>query len=321
MIKLLSKILLFLTCLTTSATFSAPKIVIPTNTTIFQKTEQIIYLEKSKIGIENYAKSSIETQAERSTFHQNIFSLSSNLKGENPCVLNLPEITVKNSLNVTQFSQKEKLSLLENRARVRSVKVVSGAGNELASLFAGARQRAIAKFGKEAEDLIYVKFNKDGGAAAEILDHYGTDGLNALKKFSTIDEAAKEIVKGKTVYRAVNETTFNFDKLKTQGLIDASPTQYPTYVSLDNITDANLIKSKLQLPKKPTWVAEFDGNQIISDVRVPNGKYLNADYKEVLCRSYPDLGAGGGSQFITNSPIKVKRLVNLETGEVINFTH
>ncbi len=54
---------------------------------------------------------------------------------------------------------------------------------------------------------------------------------------------------------------------------------------------------------------------------MPNGKYLNADYKEVLCRSYPDLGAGGGSQFITNSPIKVKRLVNLETGEVINFTH
>ncbi len=76
----------------------------------------------------------------------------------------------------------------------------------------GARQRAVAKFGKEAEDLIYIKFNKDGGAAAEILDHYGTDGLNALKKFSTIDEAAKEIVKGKTVYRAVNETTFNFDK-------------------------------------------------------------------------------------------------------------
>jgi hypothetical protein len=121
--------------------------------------------------------------------------------------------------------------------------------------------------------------------------------------------------------RTVNETTYNFEKLKTQGLIDASPSQYPTYVSLYNITDANLIKSKLQLPKKPTWVAEFDGNQIINDVKVPNGKYLNADYKEVLCRSYPDLGVGGGYQFITNSPIKVKRLVNLETGQIINFTH
>lgn len=193
--------------------------------------------------------------------------------------------------------------------------------DEVSNLFASARQSAIAKFGKEAEDLIYIKFNKDGGAAAEILDHYGTDGLNALKKSSTIDDAAKELVKDKTLYRAVNESTYNFDKLKNQGIIDASPSQYPTYISLDHYTDANIIKSKLQLPKKPTWVAEFDGNQILNDVSIPKGKYLNADYKEVLCRSYPNLGEGGGSQFITNSEIKVKRLINLETGEIINFTH
>lgn len=192
-------------------------------------------------------------------------------------------------------------------------------GDELATLFAGARQRAVAKYGKDAENLIYIKFNKDAGAAAEILDHYGTDGLSALKKVSSIDGAAKELVKDKTLYRAVNETTYNFDKLKTQGIIDPSPSQYPTYVSLDYYTDANVIKSKLQLPKKPTWMAEFDGNQIINDVRIPNGKYLNADYKEVLCRSYPNLGEGGASQFITNSEIKIKRLTNLETGEIINF--
>ncbi|WP_405238550.1 hypothetical protein [Capnocytophaga cynodegmi] len=186
-------------------------------------------------------------------------------------------------------------------------------------MFKGSRQRAIAKFGKEGEDLIYIKFNKDGGVAAEIIDHYGIEGLNALKKVDNIDDVAKELVKNKTVYRAVNETTYNFDKLKTQGIIDASPEQHPTYVSLDNYSNADVIKSKLQLPKKPTWVAEFDGNQIIGDVRLPKGKYLTAEYREVLCKSYPDLGEGGGSQFITNSPIKVKRLVNLETGEIINF--
>jgi hypothetical protein len=189
------------------------------------------------------------------------------------------------------------------------------------NLFSSARQRATAKFGKEAEDLIYIKFKKDGGAAAEILDHYGTSGLNALKKSTSIDDAAFELVRNKTGYRAVNETTYNFDKLKATGIIDPSPAQYPTYVSLDNFTDANVIKSKLQLPKKPTWVAEFDGNQILNDVKIPNGKYLTADYKEVLCRSYPKLGEGGGSQFITNSEIKIKRLVNLETGEVILFNH
>ncbi|WP_235830408.1 hypothetical protein [Paenimyroides tangerinum] len=187
------------------------------------------------------------------------------------------------------------------------------------NLFKGARQRAIAKYGKEAEELIYVKFNKDGGAAAEIIDHYGQLGIDVLKKVNKIDDTAKELVKNKTVYRAVNETTYNFHKLKAQGIIDASPEQYPTYVSLDKYNNADIIKSKLQLPKKPTWVAEFDGNQILSDVRLPNGKYLTAEYKEVLCKSYPDLGDGGGSQFITNSPIKIKRLINLETGEVINF--
>lgn len=142
---------------------------------------------------------------------------------------------------------------------------------------------------------------------------------DVLKKVNNIDDVAKELVRNKKVYRAVNESSYNFEKLKTEGLIDGSPTQYPTYVSLDKYDDANLIKSKLQLPKKPTWVAEFDGNQILNDVKIPNGKYLKSDYKEVLCRSHPNLGEGGGSQFITNSPIKISRLVNLETGEVINF--
>ena len=196
---------------------------------------------------------------------------------------------------------------------------VSNVASYIDNLFKGSRQRAIAQFGSEAEKLIYFKFNKDGGAAAEIIDHYGQMGIDALKKVNNIDDAAKELVKNKTVYRALNETTYNFDKLKTQGIIDASPEQYPIYVSLDNYSSADIIKSKLQLPKKPTWVAEFDGNQIIKDVRLPKAKHLTAEYREVLCKSYPDLGEGGGSQFITNSSIKIKRLVNLETGEIINF--
>ena len=193
------------------------------------------------------------------------------------------------------------------------------------NLFKGARQKAIAQFGKEAENLIYIKFNKDGGAAAEIMAHFGQEGFDALKKVDNIDDAAKELVKNKIVYRAVNENTYNFDKLKKQGIIDATPQERPTYVTIDKYSDATTIQQKLQLPHKPTWIAEFDGNQLVEDIRIPNGKYMNAEYKEVLCKSFPEINDikldGGGSQFITNSQIKINRLVNLETGEVILFKH
>ena len=142
---------------------------------------------------------------------------------------------------------------------------------------------------------------------------------------NNIDDVARELVKNKTVYRAINETTYNFEKLKNQGIIDAAPKEYPTYVSLDKYDDAATIQQKLQLPQKPTWLAEFDGNQLIDDIRIPNGKYMGAEYKEVLCKSFPEIKGlkleGGGSQFITNSQIKVNRLINLETGEIIKFSH
>ena len=52
---------------------------------------------------------------------------------------------------------------------------------------------------------------------------------------------------------------------------------------------------------------------------------MAAEYKEVLCKSFPEIKGlkleGGGSQFITNSQIKVNRLINLETGEIIKFSH
>ncbi|EIJ39066.1 hypothetical protein JoomaDRAFT_2072 [Galbibacter orientalis DSM 19592] len=85
---------------------------------------------------------------------------------------------------------------------------------------------------------------------------------------------------------------------------------------------------KRQLPHEriraaagPTWIAEFSSSQIINDVRFPKAKFNNADYIEVLTRSYPEWGVGGGSQFITNSQIKVLKIKNLETGETINFNH
>ena len=52
---------------------------------------------------------------------------------------------------------------------------------------------------------------------------------------------------------------------------------------------------------------------------------MSAEYKEVLCKSSPEIKSlkleGRGSQFITNSQIKIDRLINLKTGEIIQFSH
>ena len=87
------------------------------------------------------------------------------------------------------------------------------------NLFKGARERAIAKFGKEAEELIYFKFNKDGGAAAEIIDHYGAEGLKALKKANKIDDVANELIKGKIAYRHIGSNANYLEQLKSSGII------------------------------------------------------------------------------------------------------
>ena len=196
---------------------------------------------------------------------------------------------------------------------------VSGAGD---LVFGSARQFVRTKYGQNVLNQLTAKFGvANDGAAAVILQKWGDDALAILNKstVNNLDDAAKELIKNKTMYRYVNETSFNFDKLKTQGLIDASPSQFPGYATLDKIDDATQAQSILQLPKKPTWVAEFSSTQIINDVRFPTAKFNNADYIEVVTRSYPEWGVGGGSQFITNSQIKITRLKNLTTGEIITF--
>ena len=56
-----------------------------------------------------------------------------------------------------------------------------------------------------------------------------------------------------------------------------------------------------------------------------NGKYMATEYKEVLCKSFPEIKGqkmeGYGLQFITNSQIKVDQLINLKTGEIIQFSN
>ena len=52
---------------------------------------------------------------------------------------------------------------------------------------------------------------------------------------------------------------------------------------------------------------------------------MAAKYKEVLCKSFPEIKGqkmeGCGLQFISNSQIKIDQIINLKTGEIIQFSH
>ena len=185
-----------------------------------------------------------------------------------------------------------------------------------------ARKIAIAKYGKEAEQLIYVKFKKNGGAAAEIIAHYGQEGLDALKRVKNIEDVANELIKGKIAYRHIGSDVNYLENLKKTGIIPEQIGQGKTYFSLDKIDNPIEAIDKMQLSKKyndAIWRLEFDTEQLLGKVKFPKAKWDSAEYIEVLTRSYPDFGFGGASQFITQSKIKLTRMINLKTGEVITF--
>lgn len=202
-------------------------------------------------------------------------------------------------------------------------------------LLKGARNNVRSAYGDEYVDIfLKQKFKGDQGAAAVIIDKFGAAGKKILDNtdVKSLDDVAKALVRDKDImrfysehmdraYRAVNETSYNFDKLKSTGIIDASPTAYPTYISLDNFANADKAKDILQLPKKPTWVAEFTVDQVSKDIRFAKGKFNQGDYTEVLTQAFPKWGKGGGTQFLTNAKIKISTLKNILTGEIIRFTH
>ena len=185
-----------------------------------------------------------------------------------------------------------------------------------------ARKIAFAKYGKEAEQLIYVKFKENGGAAAEIIAHYGQEGLDALKRVKNIEDVANELIKGKIAYRHIGSDVNYLDNLKKTGIIPEQIGQGKTYFSLDKIDNPIEAIDKMQLNKKyndAIWRLEFDTEQLLGKVKFPKAKWDGAEYIEVLTRSYPNFGSGGASQFITQSKIKLTRMTNLKTGEVITF--
>lgn len=67
------------------------------------------------------------------------------------------------------------------------------------------------------------------------------------------------------------------------------------------------------------WRAEFSADQIKTSVAFPKANWDDAPNIEIITRSYPQYGKGGGKQFVTQETKKMRRLINLKTGEIIIF--
>ncbi len=199
-------------------------------------------------------------------------------------------------------------------------KRVSKAGD---AVFGSARQFVRNKYGQNVLNQLAAKFGANNdGAAAVILQKWGDEGLIILNKstVNSLDNAANELLRGKTAYRHISSDVSYLEQLKTTGKVPQNPNK--TYFSLDKFDDPAVAIDKMQLNADATdavWRLEFDANQMVGKTVFPTGKWNNSEYIEVVTRSYPDFGSGGASQFITQSEIILKRMVNLKTGQVINF--
>ncbi|OEF23855.1 hypothetical protein A1QC_10950 [Vibrio rumoiensis 1S-45] len=68
---------------------------------------------------------------------------------------------------------------------------------------------------------------------------------------------------------------------------------------------AKQAKDFLQLPHEPSHAVEFSTKQILDDIHIPNGRWNTDNIPEPITATFPEWGAGGGTQAITNSPIEV----------------
>jgi hypothetical protein len=198
---------------------------------------------------------------------------------------------------------------------------VSQGANDV--VFGSAKEFVRTKYGQNTLNNLTAKFGvSNDGAAAVILQKWGDDGLAILNKSTvfTLDDAANELLKNKTAYRHISSNVSYLEQLKSSGKVPKNSNN--TYFSLDKFDDPVVAIDKMQLNADATdavWRLEFDATQLVGKAYFPKAKWNNAEYVEVLTRSYPDFGKGGASQFITQSEITLKRMKNLKTGQIINF--
>ena len=135
--KIWIQILFFLlTWITTfaNATPPAQKLALPTYCVSFSTTENQKPDNEVKIGIQSFARSGISENEPQTTYLETIpffKTFFSNNEQGNFSALTFEKDLSKRHYSSFNFSKKERLSLLENRARDELVKYVQGAGKLL----------------------------------------------------------------------------------------------------------------------------------------------------------------------------------------------
>ena len=118
-------------------------------------------------------------------------------------------------------------------------------------------------------------------------------------------------------YRYISATSPQLSSIINNGVVPANPKG--TYFSFDKIDNFSDVADKLQHPIKDLqYRVEFDTAQTLSDLRIPNSRYGLGDIPEPITNSFMEHGSGGVTQAVTNSAIKIKRVIDLKTGEVVS---
>jgi hypothetical protein len=118
-----------------------------------------------------------------------------------------------------------------------------------------------------------------------------------------------------TGYRYLSRNSVYLDQVIKTGEVPSTPRG--TYFSFDKIDNVVAAPTKLQTPHDASIRVEFDTKQILDDVQIPRGGWGNANHLEPITKDYPEFGSGGATQAFTRQPLKVRRVVDLRTGEVL----
>ena len=110
-----------------------------------------------------------------------------------------------------------------------------------------------------------------------------------------------------TGYRYISENASYLDDMSKSMTIPANADG--TYFSFNDYNIAN--PGALQVPHDASIKVSFDTLQIIDDISVPYGNWGKASYLEPLTTDFPQFGAGGATQVITHSNIKIDSIIKL----------
>lgn len=133
-----------------------------------------------------------------------------------------------------------------------------------------------------------------------------TPGLQPDLKFIDVEKLYS------TGYRYTSE----IDWLQERGWSYPAHNKEGWYCSFDDFIDSTTARDRLQLPLSNTakYKVEFDITQVKDSVYIPYGRQSRAPWFEALADDYPDLGGGGGSQYLVkHSGFTIKKVSNITT--------